>query len=54
MENVIDIAKDEQIKFDIEAMEKRTIDYIDILELDFDGNDNAGTFILGVTFSSVD
>lgn len=50
MENVIDIAKDETIKFDIEKMEGRDILYIDIIDFDYDEEDAAGSFTLGVTF----
>jgi len=50
MENVIDIAKDETIKSDIEEMEGRDILYIDIIDFDYDEDDAAGSFTLGVTF----
>ena len=54
IENVIDIAKDEQIKDDIEDIEKQTINYIDIIDIDFDEDNNEGTFTLGVTFDYMD
>ena len=50
MENVIDIAKDEAIKNDIEHMEGTDILYIDIIDFDYDEYDASGTFTLGVTF----
>lgn len=50
MENVIDIAKDETIKFDIEEMEGKDIMYIDIVDFDYDEENSSGSFTLGVTF----
>lgn len=50
MENVIDIAKDEQIKDDIEELEGRSIEYIDITDFDYDESDRSGSFTLAVTF----
>lgn len=50
MENVIDIAKDEKIKDDIEELEGKSIDYVDIIDFDYDESDMAGSFTLGVTF----
>ena len=50
MENVIDIAKDETIKFDIEEMEGKDILYIDIIDFDYSEEDASGSFTLEVTF----
>lgn len=50
MEDVIDIAKDEQIKDDIEEKEGKEILYIDMIDFDYDEDDASGTFTLGVTF----
>lgn len=50
MENVIDIAKDEQIKNDIEKLEGKSIEYIDITDFEYDESDRSGAFTLGVTF----
>lgn len=50
MENVIEIAKDEKIKDDIEELEGKSIDYVDVIDFDYDESDMAGSFTLGVTF----
>ena len=52
MEDVIDIAKDEQIKDDIKEKEGREILYIDLVDFEYDEDDASGTFNLGVTFET--
>ena len=52
MEDVIDIAKDEQIKDDIEELEGREVLYIDITDFEYDEDDASGSFTVGVEFET--